>query len=92
MVLFWFKVPALLLLCGALLGAGFPKPAAKRMLESAVQFDPAPVGTSLTVSGIRYLDLGVGITEHNINHLATLALCFGDQMYPPSVSCRMVCS
>ena len=39
MGLFLLKAPAALLLCGALLGAGFPQPDAKRMLGTWVLTD-----------------------------------------------------
>ncbi len=41
MGLSWFKVPAALLLSGALLGAGFPQPDAQRMLGTWVLTDQA---------------------------------------------------
>ena len=68
MGLFWLKAPAALLLSGALLGAGFPQPDAKRMLGTWVLTDNDNVpfnlilradGSSLTVIGKRHPDLGV---------------------------------
>lgn len=68
MGLVWLKAPAAVLLCGALLGAGFPQPDAKRMLGTWVLTDNDNVpfnlilradGSSLTVIGKRHPDLGV---------------------------------